>query len=87
MTTMLGFITLMAVSMHLAPHLTRRDIFFGVTVPAGFRSGPVARTVSRQYVTEIWLLATIAAVIVVTSPMPFVSGSMLLGQTPLLMVP
>jgi hypothetical protein len=30
-TTMLGFIVLVAVSIHLAPQLTRRDIFFGVT--------------------------------------------------------
>jgi uncharacterized membrane protein len=81
MSTMLVFITLVAVSLHLAPQLTRRDIFFGVTVPAGFRDGHLARTVSRRYAAEIWLLATIAAVIVVTSPMPFVSGSMLFGQT------
>ena len=78
---MLGFITLMAVAMHLAPQLTHRDIFFGVTVPAGFREGSVARAVSRRYAIEIWLLAMIAAAIVVTSPMPLVSGSMLLGQT------
>lgn len=81
MLTMLGFIALVAVSSHFAPQLTRRDIFFGVTVPPSFREGPVARAVSRQYAAEIWGLAAVAAVIVVTSPMPFVSGSMLLGQT------
>jgi uncharacterized membrane protein len=42
MGTMLGFITLVAISSHLAPHLTRRDIFFGVTVSPGFREGPLA---------------------------------------------
>jgi uncharacterized membrane protein len=81
MGTMLGFIALVAVSSHLAPQLTRRDIFFGVTVPSGFRDGPVARTVSRRYAVEIWFLAAVAAAIVATSPMPFVSGPMLLGQT------
>ena len=81
MSTMLGFIALAAVSLHLAPLLTRRDIFFGVTVPVGFRDGHLARTVSRRYATEIWILATIAAAIVVTSPMPVVSGSMLVGQS------
>jgi uncharacterized membrane protein len=81
MSTMLGFIALVAISMHLAPHVTRRDMFFGVTVPASFREGHVARTVSRRYTAEIWLLAAVAAAIVVTSPMPLVSGTMLLGQT------
>jgi uncharacterized membrane protein len=81
MSTMLGFIALVAVSMHLAPQLTRRDVFFGVTVPVGFRDGPVARFVARRYAVEIWGLATIAAAIAVTSPMPFVSGSVLLVQT------
>lgn len=81
METMIGFIVLVAVSSQLAPTLTRRDIFFGVTVPAGFRDGPVARSVSRRYATEIWLLAIVAGVLVGTSPMPFVSGPMLLAQT------
>lgn len=81
MGTMLGFIALVAVSSHLAPHLTRRDIFFGVTVSRTFRDGPGARAVSRRYAAEVWLLAFIAAAVVMTSPMPLVSGSMLLGQT------
>lgn len=81
MSTMLGFIVLVAISSQLAPHLTRRDIFFGVTVSRRFREGPFARDVSRRYAVEIWLLALAAAAIVVTSPMPLVSGGMLLGQT------
>ncbi len=81
MSTMLSFIALVAVSSHLAPHMTRRDIFFGVTVSQTVREGPVARKVSRRYAVEVWLLAMAAAAIVVTSPMPFVSGGMLLGQT------
>jgi uncharacterized membrane protein len=81
MSTMLAFIALVAVSSHLAPHVTRRDIFFGITVPRSFREGTVARKVSRRYAAEIWLLAMAAAAIVVTSPMPFVSGGLLLGQT------
>jgi uncharacterized membrane protein len=81
MGTMLGFIVLVAVSSHLAPQLTRRDIFFGITVSPGFRDGSVARSVSRRYAAEIWFLAFVAAALVATSPMPVVSGSMLLAQT------
>ena len=81
MSTMLAFIALVAVSLHLAPHMTRRDIFFGVTVSGTFREGTVARRVSRRYAAEIWLLALAAAAFVLTSPMPSVSGWMLLGQT------
>jgi uncharacterized membrane protein len=81
MSTMLGFITLVAISSHLAPYLTRREIFFGVTVSPGFREGPIARKVSRRYAVEVWLLAVAAAAIVATSPMPFVSGGMFLGLT------
>lgn len=78
---MLGFIALVAISSHLAPYLTRREIFFGVTVSRSFRDGPLARKVSRRYAVEVWLLAVAAAGIVATSPMPFVSGGMLLGLT------
>ncbi len=81
MNTMLGFIALVAISSHVAPYLTRREIFFGVTVSRSFREGPLARKVSRRFAVEIWLLAAAAAAIVVTSPMPFVSGGMLLGLT------
>jgi uncharacterized membrane protein len=81
MSTMLGFIALVAVSSHLAPHLTRRDIFFGVTVSPSFRAGIVARNISRRYAAEIWLVAMAAAAVVVTSAMPFVSGGMLLAQS------
>lgn len=81
MATMIGFILLVAVSSHLAPTLTRRDIFFGVTVSPVFRAGPVARSVSRRYATEVWLLAGVAAALVGTSPMPLISGSMLFAQT------
>src|SRR3954447_13530695 len=81
MSRMLGFIALVAVSSQLAPHLTRGDIFFGVTVSRDFRDGPFARRVSRRYAVEIWLLAMAAAALVASSPMPFVSGGMLLAQT------
>jgi uncharacterized membrane protein len=80
MATMLGFIALVAVASHLAPQLTRRDIFFGVTVSPDFRSGPAARSISRRYALEVWLLAFVAAALVVTSPMPLISGPMLLTQ-------
>jgi uncharacterized membrane protein len=81
MGTMFGFIALVAISSHLAPYLTRRDIFFGVTVSRSFREGPLARKVSRRYAIEVWLLAAAAAAIAATSPMPFISGGMLSGLT------
>ena len=81
MSTMLAFIALVAVSSHLAPSVTRRDILFGITVSPSFRESPVARRISRRYAVEVWLLAMVAAAVVVTSPMPFVSGGMLMGQT------
>jgi uncharacterized membrane protein len=81
METMIGFIVLVALSSQLAPTLTGRDIFFGVTVPAGFRDGSLARSVSRRYAIEIWLLAIIAGLLVVTAPLPVVSAPMLLAQT------
>jgi uncharacterized membrane protein len=80
MRTMLGFIALVALSSHLAPYVTRREIFFGVTVSPAFRDGSVARSVARRYGLEIWLFAFIAAAFVVTSPMPMVSGAVLLAQ-------
>jgi uncharacterized membrane protein len=81
MATMIGFIVLVALVSHLAPYVTRPEIFFGVTVPVGFRIGRVGRSISRRYATEVWLLALAAAIFVVTSPMPLISGSMLLAQT------
>jgi uncharacterized membrane protein len=61
--------------------VTRRDIFFGVTVSRDFRQGPLARRISRRYAIEVWLFAMAAAAIAATSPMSLVSGGMLLGQT------
>ena len=81
MATMLGFVVLVALSSHLAPQLTRRDIFFGVTVSPDFRGDAVARSVARRYAMEIWFLAVAAAALVATSPVPVVSGPMLLAQT------
>lgn len=77
----LAFIVLVALSSYLAPQLSRRDIFFGVTVPAGLRDGPDASAVSRRYAMEVWGLAVVAAALVWTSPMPVISGPMLLAQT------
>jgi uncharacterized membrane protein len=81
MTTMLGFIGLLALSFHLAPQVTRRDIFFGITVSPAFRETPVARSIARRYAIEVWGIALAAAAFVATSPMPAVSGPMLLTQT------
>lgn len=80
MATMLGFIALMALSSHLAPRLTRQEIFFGVTVAPGFRDRPEARAVARRYQWEIWLLALVAAALVASSPWPLLSVPVLLTQ-------
>jgi uncharacterized membrane protein len=80
MATMIGFIALVALSSHLAPQVTRRDIFFGVTVAPGFRDGPEARSVARRYRAEIWLLAAAAAGLVASSNAPLLSAPMLLAQ-------
>jgi hypothetical protein len=60
---------------------TVRDETFSSALrsPGVFREGPLARKISRRYAIEVWLLAAAAAAIVATSPMPFVSGGMLLG--------
>jgi uncharacterized membrane protein len=81
MVTMLGFTALVAAAFHLAPQVTRRDIFFGITVTPAFRDSAVARSVSRRYALEIWALAIVAAAFVATSPMPLLSGPMLLAQS------
>lgn len=80
MTTMLSFIVLVALSSHLAPQLSRRDVFFGVTISPHFRNQAVARAVSRRYAAEVWFLAFLAAAVVLSSPTPLVSGLLLMGQ-------
>ena len=80
MATMVGFIVLVACSLHAGPYLTRRDIYFGVTVAPGFRDGPVARLVSRRYATQVWLHALVAAVLVVSSRAPLLAEPVVLGQ-------
>jgi uncharacterized membrane protein len=81
MSTMLGFIALVALASHLAPYVTRRDIFFGITVSSGFRDEPAGRSISRRYAAEVWVLAIVAAALTVSSPMPMIAGPMLLAQT------
>ena len=78
---MLFFIVLVAAASHLAPQLSRRDIFFGVTVSPRFRDEPAARSIVRRYAVEIWGLALVAGLLVGTSPMAPVSGAMLLTQS------
>lgn len=81
MPTMLGFVVLVAIASHLAPYVTRRDVFFGVTVSSDFPHAPAGRAISRRFAAEVWVLALVAAALVVTSPMPIISGPMLLAQT------
>ena len=77
---MLLVIALFAALSHLAPQLTRQDIFFGVTIAPGFRHERTARMVSRRYTREVWLLALMAAVLVGTSRAPLLSVPVLAAQ-------
>lgn len=81
MLAAVSLIILVAALLHGAPHLTRRDIFFGVTVPAQFRTSSVSRSVARRYAWEVWGLALVAAALIATSPFPAASGAALLTQT------
>ena len=42
-------LALLTGTFHVAPHMSRPDVYFGVTVPVGFRDGPAAQAVFRRY--------------------------------------
>src|SRR3954469_25212122 len=81
MATMLALVAIVAVSSYLAPQLSGRDIFFGVTVAPAFPATPQARAIARRYAAEVFLLAAAAAVFVATSPVPVVSAGILAAQS------
>jgi uncharacterized membrane protein len=81
MGPVLGFVIIVAAFANLAPYLTRRDIFFGVTVDPGFRDTPVARRVARRYAFEVWALAAVICLLVATSTSPELSAPVALTQT------
>ncbi len=81
MAANLAFIVLVAALAHAAPYMTRRDIFFGVTIAPAFRDGGIARRAARRYALEVWALAAVIGVLVATSPSPELSAPVALTQT------
>jgi uncharacterized membrane protein len=60
-------ILIIATLNHILPRLTRREIFFSVTVSGGYRETPEARKTIRRYRAAVWVHALIAASLVVAS--------------------
>jgi len=56
-------IVLLAVILHYMPLWRRQNLWFGVTVPKGFRDTAEARQILRQYRIRVWVLSAIAALI------------------------
>jgi len=56
-------IVMLAVMLHYMPLWRRQNLWFGVTVPPGFRQTPEARQVLRQYRRRIWAAAAVAGVV------------------------
>jgi uncharacterized membrane protein len=61
-----GILLLVGLLYHVMPALTRREIFFGVTVPAGFRNSTDGRRILGRYRVQMWL-ATLLALACVTA--------------------
>ncbi len=59
-----GDILLVAILFHVLPNITRRDIFFAVTVNPAFRPTAEARTIIRRFRTAMWVHSGIALAIV-----------------------
>jgi len=60
-------ILIVATLNHFLPRLTRREIFFSVTVSSGYRETPEAQKTIRGYRAAAWVHALIAASLVVAS--------------------
>jgi hypothetical protein len=61
--TLIVPILLVAIVFHLLPNLTRRDIFFAVTVDQAFRKSAEARNIIRRFRLAIWIHTAIALAI------------------------
>lgn len=70
--TTVGVAVLYAVLLWFMPRLTRRDLYFAVTVAPGFRDGPEGRSILRRYRTELTFASVVAF-------MAFVAGVSWLG--------
>lgn len=59
-----GLILMLALMFHYLPNITRRDIFFAVTVDPAFRASAVARRILRQFRIAMWLNSIVAVGVV-----------------------
>jgi uncharacterized membrane protein len=59
-----GLILMIAVLFHCLPDITRRDIFFAVTVDPAFRASAEARRILRQFRIAMWANSIVAIAIV-----------------------
>src|SRR5208282_3501442 len=60
-------ILIVAALNHFLPRLTRREIFFSVTISSGYRETPEARKTMRRYRVAVWAHALIAISLVAAS--------------------
>ena len=54
-----GFAILLAVILWFMPRLTRQDLYFAVTVPAGFMDEPQGKSILRHYRIELILVSAL----------------------------
>lgn len=59
-----GLILMLAVLFHYLPEITRRDIFFAITVDPAFRAAGEARRILRQFRVAMWVNSIVAVGIV-----------------------
>jgi len=69
-------IALVAILFHLLPNLTRRDIFFAVTVVPAFRQSAEARDIVRGFRAAVWIQSVVAVAVVFAA---FILGRPLLA--------
>ena len=70
--TISGVVLLIAGLFWFMPELTRRDLYFAVTVPSEFRDNHAAKAILQRYRSELLLLSVVALT-------AFVAGVFLLG--------
>jgi hypothetical protein len=58
-----GIVTLYASLLWFMPRLTRRDLYFAVTVPPGFRDEPESKSILRCYRIELILVSALALIL------------------------
>jgi uncharacterized membrane protein len=67
--TAIGLIAFTAAMACLAPRLTRRDLYFAVTVPPGFRDSEQGREILRHYRARVLAQSLIASALILVGAM------------------